>query len=105
MEPRIQYAETKGDGRIAFATLENGPLLVCLPVPPPRLSTRRFALHVRAARAGADPHAFAAPTLGNGRKNPGKDASVAVGNARDRSRNRIACRVPLQAARSRKATG
>ena len=64
MEPRIQYAQTKDDGRIAFATLGSGPPLVCLPLPPSRLSTRRLALHVRPARAGADLHIFAGPTLG-----------------------------------------
>lgn len=90
---------------VAFATLGSGPPLACLPVPPPRLSTRRFARHVRPARAGADLHVFARPTLGDGRRNARNGASVAVGRACDRSRNRIACRLPLQAARSRKATG
>ena len=74
MEARIQHARTKDGGRIAFATLGSGPPLVCLPVPPPRLRMRRFALHLRTARAGADPHVFARPTLGDGRKKASKDA-------------------------------
>ena len=60
VEPRIQYAQTKDDGRIAFATLGSGPPLVCLPVRPPRLRMRRLALHVRPTRAGSDLHVLQA---------------------------------------------